>query len=66
MTLASFIHPRDVISVSYAHTAVLFVRFEALFTFGGGGGTAREHKHNLCIKHCLHLGDNMRMHCDTF
>ncbi len=64
MTLASFIHPRDVICVSYAHTAVLFIHFGALFTFGGG--TAREHKHNLRIKHCLHLGDNMRMHCDTF
>ncbi len=60
MTLASFIQPRDLICISYAHTAVLFVRFGALFTF------MFEHKHNLRIKHCLHLGDNMRMHCDTF
>ncbi len=35
MTLASFIQPRDLICISYAHTAVLFVRFGALFTFGG-------------------------------
>ncbi len=43
MTLDSFIQPRDLICISYAHTVVLFVRFEALFTFGGGGGAPAPH-----------------------